>query len=64
MLDGVPTQEPEIFRTRGQLSQNWQQCVWSIARALYLPAGVHVAFGLQPPIFVRCMHFKALSLRE
>jgi hypothetical protein len=29
----------------------------------YLPAGVHAAFGLQPPIFARCMHFKALLLR-
>ena len=38
MLNGVPTQEPEIFRTRGQLSQNWQQCVRSIAKtAICLP---------------------------
>jgi hypothetical protein len=50
MLNGVPTQEPAIFRTRGQLSQNWQQCVRSTARALYLPAGLHAGFGLQPYI--------------
>ena len=64
MLNGVPTQEREIFRTRRQLSQKRQQCVWSTARTLYLPAGLHAATSLQPSIFVRWMHFKVLLLRE
>jgi hypothetical protein len=45
MLNGVPTLEPAIFRTRAQLCQKWQQCVRSIARALYLPAGLHAALA-------------------
>jgi hypothetical protein len=64
MLNGISTQAPEIFRTRRQLSQKRQQCVWSTARTLYLPAGLHAATSLQPPIFVRWMHFKVLLLRE
>jgi hypothetical protein len=52
MLNGVPTQEAAIFRTRAQLCQKWQAGVWSIARALYLHARLHVATGLQQlPIY-------------
>jgi hypothetical protein len=50
MLNGVPTQEAAIFRTRAQLCQKWQQCVRSTARGLYLPAGVHAATCLHANI--------------
>jgi hypothetical protein len=48
------------------LLDDFEELYWKIVLfiSFYLPAGVHAAFGLQPPIFARCMYFKALLLRE